>query len=300
MGLHIGLISRLIVTGTDMPSLLLPGLLIKSDLGSRAWIRIGGRLVRDSDPHSQLEQTSNHRDMDSQYATVDQLAEITDTMASLRDAILGLGQRIDGHQAQPLPISGSTPHDSTPPPPPPPSSGPTVQQDYTVPPPPPPPLSGPTVQQDYTVPPPPPPLVQSAPHVGAFALHGQTETIRHSVVTPAPIIDDTQARIDRIEQRIKSLHVSDGVIGWDGYDDLPVAALPVEFRMPDIERYTGIGCPRIHLQLYNAVMRGHRLDEAQMIMLFPLSLSGAAQRWFASLDPSRRRTWADLGQEFIK
>ena len=64
MGLHTGLISGLIVTGTDMPSLLLPGLLIKRDLGSRAWIRIGGRLVRDSDPHSQLEQTSNHRDMD--------------------------------------------------------------------------------------------------------------------------------------------------------------------------------------------------------------------------------------------
>ena len=66
-------------------------------------------------------------------------------------------------------------------------------------------------------------------------------------MTPAPIIDDTQARIDRIEQRIRSLHVSDGVIGWDGYYDLPVAALPVEFRMPDIERYTEIRCPRIHL-----------------------------------------------------
>ena len=37
-----------------------------------------------------------------------------------------------------------------------------------------------------------------------------------------------------------------------------------------------------------------------MIMLFPLSLSGATQRWFASLDPSRRRIWANLGQEFIK
>ena len=199
--------------------------------------------------------------MDSQYATVDQLAEITDTMASLRDAILGLGQRIDGHQAQPLPISGSTPHDSTPPPPPPPSFGPTVQQDYTVPPPPPPPLSGPTVQQDYTVPPPPPPLVQSAPQVGAFVIHGQTETIPHSIVTPAPIIDGTQALIDRIEQRIRSLHVSDGVIGWDGYDDLPMTALPVEFCMQDIKRYTGIGCPRIHLQLYSAVMPRHRLDE---------------------------------------
>ena len=64
--------------------------------------------------------------MDPQYATVDQLAEITDTMASLRDAILGLEQRVDGHQAQPLLISRSTPHDSTAPPPPPPSSGPTV------------------------------------------------------------------------------------------------------------------------------------------------------------------------------
>ena len=69
-----------------------------------------------------------------------------------------------------------------------------------------------------------------------------------------------------------------------------MAALLVEFCIPDIERYTGIGCPRIHLQLYNAVMRGHTLDEAQMIMLFPLSLSGAAQCWFASLDPLRLRT----------
>ncbi|RVW63636.1 hypothetical protein CK203_056916 [Vitis vinifera] len=198
------------------------GLLIKIDLGSRAWIRIGDRLVRGSDSPSQLEQIPNHRDMDPQYATVDQLAEITDTMASLRDAILGLGQRIDGHQAQPLPIPGSTLHDSTIPPPPPPS-GP----------------SGPTIQQDYIVPP---------PHHHRFS------------------------QLPRLEH----------LCCWDGYDDMSVAALPAEFRMPDIERYTRIGCPRIHLQLYNTVMRGHRLDKAQMIMLFPLSLNGAAQRWFAS------------------
>ena len=95
-------------------------------------------------------------------------------------------------------------------------------------------------------------------------------------MTPAQIVDDTQARIDRIEQIIRSLHVFDRVMGWDIYDDLPMAALLVEFYMLDIGRYTGIGCPRIHLQLYSAVMCGHRLDEAQMIMLFPLSLSGVA------------------------
>ena len=70
--------------------------------------------------------------MDPQYATIDPLAEITDTMASLWDAILGLGQRIDGHQAPPAQILGSTPHDSTAPPLPLPLSGPTVQQDYIV------------------------------------------------------------------------------------------------------------------------------------------------------------------------
>ena len=58
--------------------------------------------------------------------------------------------------------------------------------------------------------------------------------------------------------------------------------------------------PPYSLAIYNTNMRGHRLDVAQMIMLFPLSLSGDAQRWFASLDHLRRRTWADLGQEFIR
>ena len=118
--------------------------------------------------------------MDPQYAIVDQLAEITDTMASLWDAILGLRQRIDGYQAQPFPISGSTLHDSTTPPPLPPSSGPTVPQDDTV-------------------PPLPPPPVQLAPQAGAFVLHGQTETTSHAVVAHAQIIDVTHAYIDRIE-----------------------------------------------------------------------------------------------------
>ena len=71
------------------------------------------------------------------------------------------------------------------------------------------------------------------------------------------------------------------------------------------------GCPRLrdthrhrlsshHLRLYNTVMRAYGLDEAQMVMLFPMSLNGAAQRWFASLDASRRRTWDDLAQEFLR
>ena len=58
----------------------------------------------------------------------------------------------------------------------------------------------------------PPPLVQSAPQAGAFVLHGQTETTPHSTVAPAKVIDDTQTHIDRIEHRMRLLHISDGVM----------------------------------------------------------------------------------------
>ncbi|RVW23404.1 hypothetical protein CK203_094569 [Vitis vinifera] len=75
---------------------------------------------------------------------------------------------------------------------------------------------------------------------------------------PSPVVDDTQAHIERIEQRMRSLHVTDGVMSWDGMMTCLLPALPVEFCMSDIERYTGIcmsdierymgiGCPRIHL-----------------------------------------------------
>ena len=94
--------------------------------------------------------------------------------------------------------------------------------------------------------------------------------------------------------------MSDGSAAWDDLEGMPVASLPAKFKMLDIERYTGIGCPRIHLRLYSTMMRAHGLDEPQMITLFPLSLSGAAQCWFTSLESLRRRTWDDLAQEFLR
>ncbi|RVW99393.1 hypothetical protein CK203_038504 [Vitis vinifera] len=120
------------------------------------------------------------------------------------------------------------------------------------------------------------------------------------IVTPVTIIEDPRSRMDRLEQRIRQMRDPDEMISWDDPDDVPVATLPVGFRMPDIERYTGVGCPRIHLRLYSTVMRALGLDEAQLLTLFPLSLSGMTQRWYASLETSRRRTWEDLAQEFLR
>ncbi|RVW67595.1 hypothetical protein CK203_065414 [Vitis vinifera] len=127
-----------------------------------------------------------------------------------------------------------------------------------------------STQFDTIVPPPPLPS-QSVPQAIPFTLHSQIEVAPPPITSPIPASEDPHARMDKLEQ-----------------------------KMLEIERYTGIGCPRIHLRLYSTVMRAHGLDDAQMVMLFPMSLSGAAQRWFASLEVSRRRTWDDLAQEFLR
>ena len=47
-------------------------------------------------------------------------------------------------------------------------------------------------------------------------------------------------------------------------------------------------------------MRAYGLDEAQLIVLFPLSLSGTTHHWYTSFDSSYRRTWEDLAQDFLQ
>ena len=61
---------------------------------------------------------------------------------------------------------------------------------------------------------------------------------------------------------MRQLRVSDGSTVWDDFEGMPMASLPAKFEMPDIERYMGIGCPRIHLRLNSTMMRAHGLDES--------------------------------------
>ena len=94
------------------------------------------------------------------------------------------------------------------------------------------------------------------------------------IVTLVIIIEDPRSRMDKLEQRIRQMRDPDETISWDDTDDMPVSTLLVDFKMPEIERYTSVGCPRIHLRLYSTIMRALGLDEAQLLTLFPLSLSG--------------------------
>ena len=164
--------------------------------------------------------------------------QFTAVMASIQEALASLNQEIGGQQSRPPTVQDETPYDSHPPPPPLP--------------------------------------VPSVPQASPYVLHGYSEIALPAIVQTT-VGDDAHARMDLLEQCMRQMRVSDGSIVWDDFEGMPVASLPAKFRMPDIERYTGIGCPRLHLRLYSTVMRAHGLDESQMITLFPLSLSGATQ-----------------------
>ncbi|RVW74849.1 hypothetical protein CK203_053828 [Vitis vinifera] len=97
----------------------------------------------------------------------------------------------------------------------------------------------------------------------------------------------------KLERRVGQMRDLDEMISWDDPDDVLVATLPVGFRMPDMERYTGVGCPCIHLRLYSTVMRALGLDEAQSLTLFPLSLSGMTQRCVTRREPRFLRQGSD-------
>ncbi|RVW52820.1 hypothetical protein CK203_076621 [Vitis vinifera] len=231
-------------------------------LESHSWRRVRGRLIRaDSYPSS-----------DSSVEMSDELAS---TLASIQEFMAGVSRRLDQ-----LESSRQDPHPAG------------VVTDETI------PHASQTAQTR------PPGVSLSTP----FHLVDHYETIPPPTVTVpppmVPIIGDTrlaeqEAKVERLESMMRQIRLQDGGLTWDDRDGIPAASLPAKFRMPDIERYSGIGCPKIHLRLYSTVMRAHGIDDAQLVALFPMSLSGAAQRWFASVEPSRLRTWEDVAREFL-
>ena len=65
------------------------------------------------------------------------------------------------------------------------------------------------------------------------------------------------------------------------------------------ERYQGKSCPRDHLVMYIRKMYTPIDDHHLLIHFFQDSLTGAALKWYMSLDSSNICTFNDLGESFI-
>ena len=134
--------------------------------------------------------------------------QFTAAMTSIQEALANLRQEIGSQQSRPPVVQDETPHDS--------------------------------------LPPSPPPPISIVPQASPYMLHSHSE-VAPPVVVQTMVINDAHTCMDRIEQRMRQLRVSDVSTIWDDLKGMLVASLPTKFRMLDIERYTYIGCPRIHL-----------------------------------------------------
>ena len=94
-----------------------------------------------------------------------------------------------------------------------------------------------------------------------YLLRDQSEVVP-PIAVHTTVPEDTHACMDCIEQRIKKLRVSDNLVVWDDLDSILVASLLAKFRMPNIEKDTGVGYPHIHFQLYSTVISAHGLDKS--------------------------------------
>ena len=85
----------------------------------------------------------------------------------------------------------------------------------------------------------------------------------------------------------------------ESFDMMP---LPHRYRMPDFAKFTGQDdtSTREHISRFLAQCGEASAIDALKVRFFPLSLSGSAFSWFASLPPNSVQSWADLEQKFHK
>ena len=80
----------------------------------------------------------------------------------------------------------------------------------------------------------------------------------------------------------------------------PNARLPPKFKMPTLDKFNGIGCPKSHLKMYMRAMQPLGATEEVLAQMFQSTLIGATLRWFLNLDDARAKSWEDIYREFHK
>ncbi|XP_077247313.1 uncharacterized protein LOC143887087 isoform X2 [Tasmannia lanceolata] len=80
----------------------------------------------------------------------------------------------------------------------------------------------------------------------------------------------------------------------------PGVVLPPKFKMPDFDKYDGMGCPRSHLKSVIPLLQQHGLSPEQIALVFPRTLTGTAKKWFLHLKPEESRTLEGVANKFVQ
>ena len=129
----------------------------------------------------------------------------------------------------------------------------------------------------------------------------ETETINLEGEVPNEPDSETQKMKERLEILEKSLaSIKKDGLDLDSLSLFPKARLPPKFHMPTMDKFNGTTCPKTHLKMYVGALNPHGLDNELLAQLFQQSLTGAALKWFMSLDLTKIKTWEDICNVFNK
>jgi hypothetical protein len=157
-----------------------------------------------------------------------------------------------------------------------------------------------------------PPQVQQEPNLHTLpAATATTPPVSASVTlnfptTPAANITSPSTTADQMEYILKRLRMLEGNQGAEDPTKFCIVTnleIPKDFKIPDFEKYDGIKGtidPNVHIQMYCSKMGAYLKNERMMMYYFQESLTGAAIKWYLSLDKKEMRTWNDLASAFLK
>ena len=114
-------------------------------------------------------------------------------------------------------------------------------------------------------------------------------------------MDDFQEQFGRMQKEMKALRGKE--LFGQNVNELCLVLkvkIPAKFKVPEFEKYKGNTFPRAHLVMYVRRMSTHIDDQRLLIHFFQDSLTGAALKWYMSLDSANIHTFNDLGEAFIK
>ncbi|XP_075645483.1 uncharacterized protein LOC142616513 [Castanea sativa] len=107
-------------------------------------------------------------------------------------------------------------------------------------------------------------------------------------------------RMDQMEKLLmRSRRVEEAMVLYS-LSLFPQARVPPKFKMPTLDKFDGMSCPKSHLKMYIRALQPLGADEELLAQMFQNTLTRAALRWFLNLEGSRTRTWEDMCHEFYK
>lgn len=113
--------------------------------------------------------------------------------------------------------------------------------------------------------------------------------------------DETSTQIAKFVIELELMKGGQFPISMD-FEDLcihPRGVLTRNIQMPNMEKYDGTTCPRMHLRMYCNAMFQWRHNEHILVQMFGQSLEKNAGKWLASQKKSYISTWRALIRSFL-